>query len=93
MAATADFDYAEIDEIGKVTYENDYNQIHIDEVLKLKMVDVNAIKAANFNVAIDCVNSVGGLILPDLLNRLGEKHNKTQLRGHRQFCPYTRADT
>ena len=74
MAATADFDYAEIDEIGKVTYKNDYNQIHIDEVLKLKLVDVNAIKAANFTVAIDCVNSVGGLILPDLLNRLGVKN-------------------
>ena len=48
-----------------------YNQKHIDSVLGLELVDVEAIKAANFKVAIDCVNSVGGLILPDLLKQLG----------------------
>lgn len=71
MAASEDFTYAEIDDMGTVTYNNDYNQIHIDDVLKLKLVDVEAIKKANFTVAIDCVNSVGGLILPDLLRKLG----------------------
>ncbi len=74
MAAHQDFTYAGIDELGHVTYRNDYNRIHIDEVLKLKMVDKEAIRKANFTVAIDCVNSVGGLILPDLLKELGVKN-------------------
>lgn len=71
MAASEDFNYVDVDSLGTVTYKNDYNQIHIDDVLKLKLVDVEAIRKCNFTVAIDCVNSVGGLILPGLLRRLG----------------------
>lgn len=63
--------YEEIDSIGSVKHVDEYNKIHIDEVLKLKLVDKDAIKKANFRVAIDCVNSVGGLVLPDLLKALG----------------------
>lgn len=62
--------YAEIDNIGK-TIEKDYLQRHIDLVLKDKFVDVEAIKQANFKVAIDAVNSVGGISLPPLLKALG----------------------
>ncbi|MBQ4034474.1 MAG: phosphoglucosamine mutase, partial [Paludibacteraceae bacterium] len=59
MAADEDFNYADIDNMGEVIYKDNYNDIHIDDVLKLKLVDVEAIKKANFTVAIDCVNSVG----------------------------------
>ncbi|MBP5457905.1 MAG: phosphoglucosamine mutase [Paludibacteraceae bacterium] len=74
IAEKEDFTFAGVDELGKVTRRDDYNKIHIDEVLKLKLVDVEAIKKANFKVAIDCVNSVGGLVLPELLDRLGVKN-------------------
>ena len=50
------------------------NEKHIESVLALKLVDVEAIRRANFRVAIDCVNSVGGIILPELLHRLGVQH-------------------
>ena len=74
IAEKEDFTFSEVDNLGKVTRRNDYNQIHIEDVLKLKLVDVEAIKKANFKVAIDCVNSVGGLVLPELLERLGVKN-------------------
>ncbi len=68
-----DFDtitYAEIDDIG-ITTEKDYLQKHIDLVLENNLVDVEAIKKANFKVAVDSVNSVGGISLPPLLKALG----------------------
>lgn len=74
FAEKEDFAFAEVDDLGKVTRRDDYNRIHIDDVLKLKLVDVEAIKKADFTVAIDCVNSVGGLVLPELLERLGVKN-------------------
>lgn len=69
-AEAEDFNYANIDHIGKVV-EKDYTDKHIQAVLDLKLVDVDAIKAANFEVAIDCVNSVGGIVIPKLLKALG----------------------
>ncbi|NLZ95132.1 MAG: phosphoglucosamine mutase [Bacteroidales bacterium] len=72
LAEEEDFCFAEVDDIGKVT-EKDYLDAHIQEVLDLELVDVEAIKKANFNVAIDCVNSVGGLVIPQLLKALGVK--------------------
>lgn len=76
IAEKEDFIYADIDELGKVT-EADYTEKHIDVVLALKLVDKDAIKAANFEVAIDCVNSVGGIAIPRLLKALGvNKINK-----------------
>lgn len=73
LAEQEDFDYVAVDELGEYRKDQTYNQKHIDSVLALDLVDVEAIKAANFKVAIDCVNSVGGLILPDLLKQLGVK--------------------
>lgn len=67
------YSFADVDMLGQVT-SNDYTQHHIDAVLKLKLVDVAAIKAANFTIAIDCVNSVGGLVIPKLLEALGVKN-------------------
>jgi len=72
-AADEDFLFAQVDALGKLTEDNTYTQKHIDSVLALKLVDVDAIKAAGFTVAIDCVNSVGGIVLPELLKALGVK--------------------
>ena len=74
MAEKEDFVFADVDNLGTVTKKDDYNQIHIQDVLNLKLVDADAIRKANFNVAIDCVNSVGGIILPELLEKLGVKN-------------------
>lgn len=74
IAEAEEFDYADVDHLGSYRKDLTYNQKHIDSVLALELVDVEAIKKANFRVAIDCVNSVGGIILPELLERLGVKH-------------------
>jgi phosphomannomutase len=74
IAEAEDFEFADVDHLGHYREDNSYNQKHIDSVLALKLVDVEAIRRADFHVAIDCVNSVGGLILPQLLERLGVKH-------------------
>jgi phosphomannomutase len=71
IAAEESFVFANVDELGKLTVDESYNQKHIESVLALDLVDVEAIKAANFSVAIDCVNSVGGIVLPELLEALG----------------------
>ena len=74
IAEAEAFVYADVDHLGSYRKDLTYNKKHIDHVLALKLVDVEAIKKANFRVAIDCVNSVGGIILPELLERLGVKH-------------------
>ena len=71
---TEEFDYADVDHLGSYRKDLTYNQKHIDSVLALDLVDVEAIRKANFRVAIDCVNSVGGIILPELLKQLGVQH-------------------
>ena len=71
IAEKGDFDYVDVDKIGTLTERNDYTQKHIDSVLKLDLVDVAAIRKANFKVAVDCVNSVGGIAIPALLEALG----------------------
>ncbi|MDR0893938.1 MAG: phosphoglucosamine mutase [Prevotellaceae bacterium] len=71
IAEAEDFDYADVDHIGSYRKDLTYNQKHIDSVLSLELVDVEAIRKAGFRVAIDCVNSVGGIILPQLLEQLG----------------------
>lgn len=72
-AASENFEFADVDNLGTVFINNTYNIKHIQSVLALKLVDVEAIKAANFRVAIDCVNSVGGIVIPELLSALGVK--------------------
>ena len=74
MAEAEAFEYAGIDRLGSYTEDLSYNEKHIERVLALDLVDVEAIRKAGFRVAIDCVNSVGGIILPQLLERLGVKH-------------------
>ncbi|MGN0211764.1 MAG: phosphoglucosamine mutase [Muribaculaceae bacterium] len=74
IAEREDFDYAEVDALGKEYINNTYMQRHIDSVLKLKLVDVEAIRNANLTVAVDAVNSIGGVVIPALLKRLGVKN-------------------
>ena len=74
IAEREDFSYADIDNIGTVLNNQTYNLKHIEKVLKLNLVDTEAIKNANFTVAVDAVNSVGGLIIPQLLKALGVKN-------------------
>ena len=69
-AESGDFDFAPVDELGHIT-EHDFTDEHIASVLALKAVDVPAIKAAHFKVVVDAVNSVGGIIMPRLLEKLG----------------------
>lgn len=71
IAERADFAFADVNDLGKVTYDDSYLQKHIDAVLALPLVDAEAIKKANFKVVIDCVNSTGGIFIPALLKALG----------------------
>ena len=74
VAEKEDFKYAEVDSLGRLTKDDTYTQKHIEQVLSLKLVDVEAIRKADFAVAIDCVNSVGGIAIPQLLEALGVKN-------------------
>ena len=74
IAEREDFTYADIDNIGTVLNNQTYNLKHIEKVLKLNLVDTEAIKNADFTVAVDAVNSVGGVIIPQLLKALGVKN-------------------
>lgn len=70
-AALEAFVFAPVDQLGHLTTNQSMTLRHIDLVVGLKLVDVEAIRKAGFRVAIDCVNSVGGVVLPSLLNALG----------------------
>jgi phosphomannomutase len=71
LAEREDVDFAEVDDLGKITVNNAYFDLHIDEVLALDYVDVEAIKSCKFKVVVDGVNSTGGIVVPLLLERLG----------------------
>ncbi len=73
MADKEDFRFAEVDELG-TTSEKNYTDAHIQHVLNLDLVDVEAIKNAGFSVAVDAVNSVGGIAMPALFKALGVKN-------------------
>ena len=73
IAEAAAFDFAGVNDLGKVTADDSYLQKHIDAILALPLVDVEAIKNVNFKIAIDCVNSTGGIFVPALLKALGVK--------------------
>lgn len=73
LAEAESFEYADVGHVGTYRKDESYDQKHIDSVLALDLVDVEAIKKANFSVAVDAVNSVGGVIIPQLLEQLGVK--------------------
>ncbi|MDE6498253.1 MAG: phosphoglucosamine mutase [Muribaculaceae bacterium] len=74
VADSGDVDFAEVDDLGTVYTNNTYNLRHIEQVLALDLVDVEAIRKADFTVAVDAVNSVGGIVIPQLLRALGVKN-------------------
>jgi len=71
LASKSEMLFAPVDELGKVEVVNNFIDVHVQKVLDLKLVNVDAIKKANFKVAIDCVNSVGGIAIPAMLKALG----------------------
>ncbi len=80
LAEAEDVTFAGVDELGKLAEDFSYTQKHIEAVLALPLVDVEAIRAAGFTVAVDAVNSVGGVAIPALLEALGVK------RVERLYC-------
>lgn len=74
IAEAEEFAFAEVDNLGHEYTNNTCNRRHIESVLALDLVDVDAIKAADFTVAVDAVNSVGGVVIPQLLRALGVKN-------------------
>ncbi len=73
IAANEGFDFAEVDDLGKVITDDSYMHKHIDAILALPLVDKAAIEAADFSVVVDAVNSSGGIFVPALLEALGVK--------------------
>ena len=71
IAEKEDFVFNTVDSIGSLHFDESWGRKHIDMILGLKLVDAEAIRSAGFTVAIDCINSVGGLIVPELLDSLG----------------------
>ncbi len=74
IAEKEDFSYADVDHLGQYKEDNTYNARHIESVLALNLVDAEAIKKAHFKVCVDTINSVGGIILPDLFKALGVEY-------------------
>ncbi len=74
IAESNEYEFVPVDELGQVFVNETYTQKHIDNVLALDLVDVEAISNANFTVAVDAVNSVGGTVIPRLLEALGVKN-------------------
>jgi len=74
IAGRENFEYAEVDQLGSYTQDHSFDDRHIESVLQLKLVDVEAIKKAQFKVCVDTINSVGGIILPKLFNQLGVEY-------------------
>lgn len=85
IAESDDFLFAEVDDLGTYTKNTTYIEKHIDEVLNLELVDVDAIKKANFKVVVDAVNSTGGIFIPALLERLGVECIKLYCEPNGQF--------
>ena len=71
LAENDNFNFTPIDDLGKYSFDDSFNNKHIDEVLKLDLVDVNLVKSSGFKVVVDAVNSTGGFMIPRLLERMG----------------------
>jgi len=71
LAENDDFSFTEVDDLGNYTFDDSFNDKHIEEVLKLDLVDVDLVKSAGFKVVVDAVNSTGGFMVPNLLEKMG----------------------
>ncbi len=74
IAESEDYSFSAFDRLGSVVNDDSWDEKHINLVSQLELVDTEAIKAAGLKVTVDCINSVGGVILPHLLKRLGVKN-------------------
>ena len=79
------YTFAEVDDLGTYTEDNSYVEKHVQEVLNLELVDVDAIKKAGFKVVLDAVNSTGGIFIPALLEKLGVECVKLYCEPNGQF--------
>ena len=86
LAEQEDFIFPDVDHIGKVISREDFNPTHIDQVLALKLVDVEKVKARKFKVVVDAVNSIGGVVIPALLEKLGCEVVKLNCEPNGQFA-------
>lgn len=75
IAEAEAFEYADVDHLGNYVEDDSFDQRHIDDVLALSLVDIEAIKNAHYHVCVDSINSVGGVILPKLLTALGVSYD------------------
>jgi phosphomannomutase len=85
IAEGANITFAEVDDLGEITKNDAYFDLHIEEILNLDLVDADAIRKANFKVVVDGVNSTGGLAIPMLLNELGVETVKLYCEPNGQF--------
>ena len=85
IAESEDFSFAEVDDLGSYETNNDGFDIHIEKILELPMVDVEAVKAKKFKVVLDAVNSTGGISLPPLFEKLGCEVVKLYCEPNGQF--------
>ena len=85
LAENEDFNYAEVDDLGRYETRDDAFDIHIQKILDLPMVDAEAIKSKKFKVVVDAVNSTGGIAIPRLLEELGCEVVKLYCKPNGQF--------
>ena len=85
LAESDDFQFAEVDDLGHIT-EHDFTREHIQSVLDLEAVNVEAVRKAGFKVVVDAVNSVGGIIMPAMLEALGVQVVKLNCEPTGQFA-------
>lgn len=86
MAAREAFEYADVDHLGSYTADDDFDLCHIDDVLALQLVNVEAVKDRHFRVCVDAINSVGSIILPRLLDKLGVEYTILNAEPTGQFA-------
>lgn len=86
LAEQEDFLFPDVDTIGKVISREDFNPTHIEQVLALNLVDVEKVKARKFKVVVDAVNSIGGVVIPALLEKLGCEVVKLNCEPHGHFA-------
>lgn len=85
IAESNTIEFADVDNLGEITVNDAYIDLHIDEILDSKWVDVEAVKAANFKVVVDAVNSTGGIAIPRLLEAMGVEVVKLYCEPNGQF--------
>ena len=85
LAENDNFTFTEVDDLGSYFFDDSFNDKHIEEVLKLDLVDVELVKSAGFKVVVDAVNSTGGFMVPNLLKKMGVECVKLFCEPNGQF--------